>query len=79
MLNEKFQAINTLIGNLKTALTGTYHAVKFAKHAYRYLAQAQLRFNRRDDLRAILGSLVRAVVVTPGLPERGIKVAEVHR
>jgi hypothetical protein len=64
VLNEKFQAVNTLIGNLKTALTGTYHAVKFAKYAYRYLAEAQFRFNRRYDLRAILGSLVRAVVAT---------------
>jgi ribosomal protein L37AE/L43A len=79
VLNEKFHAVNTLIGNLKTALTGTYHAVKFAKYAYRYLAEAQFRFNRRYNLRAILGCLVRAVVATPKQPERGIRVAEVHR
>lgn len=28
VLNEKSRAVNTLIGNLKTALTGTYHAIK---------------------------------------------------
>ena len=32
VLNEKFRAVNTLIANVKTALTGTYHAIKFAKH-----------------------------------------------
>jgi hypothetical protein len=33
VLNEKSRAVNTLIGNVKTALTGTYHAIKFAKYA----------------------------------------------
>jgi hypothetical protein len=32
VLNEKFRAFNTLIGKVKTALTGTYHAIKFAKY-----------------------------------------------
>ena len=36
VLNEKFRAVNTLISNVKTALTGTYHAIKFAKYGYRY-------------------------------------------
>ena len=31
VLNEKFRAVNTLIGNIKTALTGTYHSIQFAK------------------------------------------------
>ncbi len=79
VLNEKFRAINTLIGNAKTALTGTYHAIKFAKYGYRYLAEVQFRFNRRYDMRAILGSLLRALVAAPRRPERGIRVAEVHR
>jgi len=79
VLNEKFRAINTLIGNVKTALTGTYHAIKFAKYGYRYLAEVQFRFNRRYNMRVILGSLLRALVATPRRPERGIRVAEVHR
>jgi transposase-like protein len=77
--NEKFRWVNTLIGNVKTALTGTYHAIKFAKYAYRYLAEVQFRFNRRYDLRAILSSLLHALVRAPRRPERGIRVAEVHR
>jgi ribosomal protein L37AE/L43A len=77
--NDKFRAVNTLIGNLKTALSGTYHAVKFAKYACRYLAEVQFRFNRRYDLRGIFGSLLGALVRAPRRPECGIRVAEVHR
>ena len=79
VLNDKFKAVNTLIGNVKTALTGTYHAIKFAKYAYRYLAEVQFRFNRRYDLRAILGGLLAALVLAPRRPECGIRVAELHR
>ena len=35
----QFKAINTLLGNLKTTFTGTYHAFDFAKYAHRYLAE----------------------------------------
>ena len=31
VLNENFRAVNTLIANVKTLLTGTYHAIKCAK------------------------------------------------
>ena len=79
VLNEKFHAVNTLIGNVKTALTGTYHAIKFAKYGYRYLAEVQFRFNRRYDMPAMLGCLLRALAATPRRPERGIRVAELHR
>lgn len=79
VLNEKFVVVNTLIGNVKTALTGTYHAIKFAKHANRYLAEVQFRFNRRYNLRTILGGLLDALVHSPRRPERGIRVAELHR
>ena len=79
VLNDKFTAINTLLGNIKTALTGTYHAIKFAKFAYRYLAKVQFRFNRRYNLRNILSELLTALVRAPRRPECGIRVAEFHR
>lgn len=41
----QFHAVNTVIGNLKTAIAGTYHGFKFAKYASRYLAEFQYRFN----------------------------------
>lgn len=79
VLNEKFRAVNMLIGNVKTELTGAYRAIKFAKYGYRYLAELQFRFNRSYNMRGMLGSLLRAMVATPRQPEHGIKVAEVHR
>ena len=81
VLNQKFRAVNTLISNIKTAMSGTYHAIKLAKYGYRYryLAEVQFRFNRRYDVRAMLGSLLRALVATSKQPERGIRGAEVHR
>ena len=79
VLKDKFRAVNTLIGNVKTAMTGTYHAIDFAKYGYRYLAEVQFRFNRRYDMPKMLDRLLRALVNTPPTPERSIRVAELHR
>ncbi len=75
----QFTAINTVLGNLKTALAGTYHAIDFAKYAHRYLAEVQYRFNRRFDLAAILARLLRAAAVTPPQSMHVIRMAEVCR
>lgn len=75
---EKFRAVNTLLGNLKTAFSGTYHAFDFAKYAHRYLAQVQYRFNRRFDLSTILSRLLRASTLTTAWPERRIRAAELR-
>src|ERR1035437_2800634 len=73
---EKFRAVNTLLGNLKTAFSGTYHAFDFTKYIHRYLAEVQYRFNRRFDLSVILARLLRASSVTSPHPERIIRAAE---
>jgi hypothetical protein len=73
----QFKAVNTVLSNLKTALGGTYHAFNFTKYGYRYLAEAQYRFNRRFDLSMILARLLRAALLTPPRPARLIRVAEV--
>jgi hypothetical protein len=73
----QFQAVNTVLGNLKTALAGTYHSVKFAKYAHRYLAEAQYRFNRRFDLRSILQRLVRVAATSKPRNRGFIREAEV--
>ena len=44
-----FNWVNTMLGNIKTALAGTYHHVS-KKHAQRYLASFAWRFNRRYQL-----------------------------
>lgn len=73
---QQFRAVNTFLGNLKTAYSGTYHAFDFAKYAHRYLAEAQYRFNRRFDLSSILKRLLIATVTTPPRPERFLRAAE---
>ncbi len=70
-------AVNTVLGNLKTSLTGTYHAFDFPKYAHQYLAEAQYRFNRRFNLRSILPRLLRAACLTKPQSRLVIRAAEV--
>jgi transposase-like protein len=74
--HPSFLAINTLLGNLKTSLSGTYHAFGFEKYADRYLAQVQYLFNRRFDLSAILRRLAIAACRTGRCPLHTIRTAE---
>ena len=43
---DAFKWLNVILGNLKTALSGTHHAFAFRKYAHRYLDEVQYRFNR---------------------------------
>ena len=69
----QFRAVNTLLGNLKTAIAGTYHAFDFTKYAHRYLAEFQYRFNRRFDMKSILSRLLHALVAAPPSPEHWLR------
>lgn len=71
-----FNWVNILLGNLKTALAGTYHAFAFRKYAPRYLAEYQYRFNRRFDLAAMLPRLLRAAASTAPRSEAWLRLAE---
>ncbi len=75
----QFKAINTLLGNLKTAIGGTYHAFDFAKYAHRYLAEFQYRFNRRFNMRTIFSRLLTALIAAPASSEQRLRAAEVGR
>lgn len=44
-----FKWVNTALGNIKAALVSTYRALR-EKHAPRYLAEFEYRFNRRYEL-----------------------------
>ena len=72
-----------MLGNLKTAISGSYHAFDFVKYAHRYLGAVQYLFNRRFNLRTILPRLLVASVTTPPRPGRvlrqGLVRAEVCR
>lgn len=73
---ECFTWINIILGNLKTAITGTYHAFNFKKYRHRYLGEYQYRFNRRFDLAAILPRLLVAAARTGSRPEPWLRLAE---
>ena len=62
---------NTALGNIKTALAGTYHHVS-AKHAQRYLASFACRFNRRYVLDTATERLAWACIQARPLPYRVI-------
>lgn len=74
----EFRWINTVLGNLKTSLTGSYHAFDFRKYAARYLAAFTYRFNRRFDLRTLNTRLLVAAVTCAPQPRRIIRMAEIH-
>lgn len=71
-----FMAVNTVLGNIKTSFSGTYHAFGFRKYAAQYLGQIQYLFNRRFDLRRILLRLARAACHTGAHPLHVIRTAE---
>ena len=66
-----FTWVNTALGNIKTALAGTYHHVS-AKHAQRYLASFAWRFNRRYQLDSLTERLAYACARTAPHPYRVI-------
>src|SRR5882762_4271604 len=76
-LNPAFKWVNTTLGNIKSAITGTYRAIR-DKHAPRYLAEFEYRFNRRYDLAAMMPRLGYVAVRTPPMPYRLLKLAEDH-
>lgn len=73
---ECFSWVNTILGNLKNAITGTYHAFDFIKYAHRYLGEFQYRFNRRFDLAGMFKRLVAAAAKSAKLPEHVLRLAE---
>ena len=72
----EFQWINTVLGNLKTSLSGCYHAFEFRKYATRYLAEFSYRFNRRFDLHGLNNRLLVAAICCPPFPQRLIRLAD---
>jgi hypothetical protein len=72
-----FAWVNTMLGNVKNALHGTYHAVR-GKHLGRYLGAFSYRFNRRFSLDQMVDRLAYVACRTAPLPYRFAKMAEVH-
>ena len=70
----EFYWVNTILGNLKSALRSTYHAIR-PQYAQRYLAEFQYRFNRRFNLENFIPRLAFVALRTPPLPGRLLKIA----
>lgn len=70
-----FTWVNTLLGNLKMSLTGTYHSFH-PKHTARYLAEFQYRFNRRFDLSKMIPRFVRIAARTLPCPDHLLVLSE---
>ena len=62
-----FRWVNTALGNIKTAIAGTYHHVS-PKHAQSYLTSFAYRFNRRYQLDSIVERLAWAATRTAPQP-----------
>jgi transposase-like protein len=71
-----FHWVNTILGNVKTSLSGAYHAFGFSKYAERYLGAIAYRFNRRFNLHALPNRLLVAAVTSGPRPEQWIRMAE---
>ena len=73
----EFKWVNTITGNVKTALHGVFHALS-KKHFSRYLAEFCYRFNHRIDLKQMVPRFGYVAVRTPPMPQRLLKLAESH-
>lgn len=75
--NPRFKWVNTILGNIKTAVVGTYKAVR-GKHVPRYLAEFEYRFNRRYRLETMIDRLAYVSLRTAPIPYRLLKLADVY-
>lgn len=75
--NPAFNWVNTVLGNVKNAITGSLHAIR-GTHAPRYLAEFEYRFNRRFNLPAMVERFTYVAMRTAPMPYRLLKMAEPH-
>lgn len=72
----EFRWINTVISNLKTSFSSTFHALRFDKYGDRYLGAFCYRFNRRFSLEGMTDRIVDAVCNCTARLERLLNEAE---
>jgi transposase-like protein len=73
--DSTFKWVNTVLGNVKCALIGTFRAIA-SQHVPRYLSSFAYRFNRRFNLPDMFARLVYVALRTPPMPYRLLKLAE---
>ena len=73
----QFVWVNTMIGNVKNSILGTYHTIQH-KHLPRYLAEFSYRFNRHFQLEAMLPRFAYIALRTPPMPIKLLSKAELY-
>jgi len=68
-------SVNIVLSNVKRAIGGRYHAIRQAKVARRYLAEAAYRFNRRFRRRERGPRLARAIMLRAPCPDSSLRLA----
>ena len=66
-----FKWVNTTLGNIKSAITGTYRKLG-PDHAQRYLASFAWRYNRRYQLNTMIPRFVHSAARTQPIPYRAL-------
>ncbi|WP_299491668.1 IS1595 family transposase [uncultured Shewanella sp.] len=74
---QQFIWVNTMIRNVKNAITGTYHSIN-PRHLSRYLAEYCYRFNRRCSLEDMLPRFMYVALRTPPMPQKYLSIAELY-
>ncbi|HEX9180250.1 MAG TPA: transposase [Burkholderiales bacterium] len=64
---QRLSWVDTVLGNVKNALHGSFHAIR-PRHLARYLAEFAYRFNRRFDLAGMLERLATPAAHTRPMP-----------
>lgn len=78
LVHLTFNWVNMMIEEkVRNSLLGSYHTLG-AKHLPRHLAEYSFRFIHRFDLNRVLVELGHAVVTSPLMPYRLLKLAEGH-
>jgi hypothetical protein len=72
----EFRWINTVLSNLKTSFSGTFHALRFDKYADHYFGAFSFRFNQRFNLAAMTERVLHVVCKCTARPERVLRCAE---
>lgn len=70
----EFRWVNTALGNIKSAITGTCRSLGI-QHSARYLAAYEYRFNHRVDLASMVPRLASAALESTPMPRRAISLA----
>ncbi len=71
---KHFKWVNTILSNVKTGLTGTFHSINFKKYSNRYLGAIVYRFNRRWDLSKIFFDLCQSCAESPPMTARDLRL-----